>query len=136
MASEAKTTRNQHAPRADRAVVMARRQTMPTRWTVHLILLNVCIGQAIVGLDQRALLVALPTLTTSFHTAFTTIQWTLLIYDLILIGLVITMGRLGDLFGRRRFYSMGFLLFVIGSALCGIAQSPGQLITFRALQGI
>jgi EmrB/QacA subfamily drug resistance transporter len=105
-------------------------------WTSRLILLNVCIGQAIVGLDQRALLVALPTLTESFHTAFTTIQWTILIYDLILIGLVITMGRLGDLFGRRRFYSLGFLLFVIGSALCGIAQSPAQLISFRALQAI
>lgn len=99
-------------------------------------MLNVCIGQAIVGLDQRALLVALPTLTKSFHAAFTNIQWTILIYDLILIGLVITMGRLGDLFGRRRFYSLGFLLFVIGSALCGIAQSAAQLILFRALQAI
>ncbi|HTN73313.1 MAG TPA: MFS transporter [Methylomirabilota bacterium] len=107
-----------------------------SRWTIRLILLNVCIGQAIVGLDQRALLVALPTLTESFHTHLTTIQWTLLIYDLILIGLVITMGRLGDLFGRRRFYSSGFLLFVIGSALCGIAQSPAQLIFFRAVQAI
>ncbi len=114
-------------------------QTAPqvnSQWRSRLILLNVCIGQAIVGLDQRALLVALPTLTESFHAAFTTIQWTLLIYDLILIGLVITMGRLGDLFGRRRLYSLGFLIFVIGSALCGIAQSPAQLITFRALQAI
>jgi EmrB/QacA subfamily drug resistance transporter len=107
-----------------------------SRWTLRLILLNVCIGQAIVGLDQRALLVALPTLTESFHTHLTTIQWTLLIYDLILIGLVITMGRLGDLFGRRRFYSLGFLFFVIGSALCGIAQSPAQLIFFRAVQAV
>jgi EmrB/QacA subfamily drug resistance transporter len=107
-----------------------------SRWPLRLILLNVCIGQAIVGLDQRALLVALPTLTESFHTHLTTIQWTILIYDLILIGLVITMGRLGDLFGRRRFYSLGLLLFVIGSALCGIAQSPAQLIFFRAVQAI
>src|SRR5919108_2760820 len=99
-----------------------------SRWTLRLILLNVCIGQAIVGLDQRALLVALPTLTASFHTYLSTIQWTILIYDLILIGLVITMGRLGDLFGRRRIYSLGFLLFVVGSALCGISQSPAQLI--------
>ena len=81
-------------------------------------------------------MVALPTLTETFHTHLTTIQWTLLIYDLILIGLVITMGRLGDLFGRRRFYSLGFLLFVIGSALCGIAQSPAQLIFFRAVQAV
>ena len=67
-----------------------------------LILLSVCIGQTIVGLDQRAITVALPTLTTTFHTSFTTIQWTILVYDLVLIGLIITMGRLGDLFGRRR----------------------------------
>src|SRR5438093_8038960 len=107
-----------------------------TKRTSNLILLSVCIGQTIVGLDQRAILVALPTLTKTFHTALTTVQWTVLIYDLILIGLVITMGRLGDLFGRRRFYSLGFLLFVIGSALCGIAQSPAQLISFRALQAI
>src|ERR671911_1714973 len=78
-----------------------------TRWTLRLILLNVCIGQTVVGLDQRAITVALPTLTETFHTAFTTVQWVVLVYDLILIGLIITMGRLGDLFGRRRFYSVG-----------------------------
>src|SRR5262244_2703396 len=105
-------------------------------WTSRLILLNVCIGQAIVGVDQRALLVALPTLTESFRTHLTTIQWTILIYDLILIGLVITMGRLGDLFGRRRFYSLGFLIFVTGSAVCGLSQTPGQLIFFRAVQAL
>ena len=80
--------------------------------------------------------VALPTLTTIFHTPFTTIQWTILVYDLVLIGLIITMGRLGDLFGRRRFYSLGFLIFVTASALCGLAQTTGQLIFFRAVQAI
>jgi EmrB/QacA subfamily drug resistance transporter len=102
----------------------------------NLILLNVCIGQAIVGLDQRALLVALPTLTEYFDTAFTTIRWTILSYDLVLIGLVITMGRLGDLYGRRRFYTAGFILFVTGSALCIISQSAEQLIAFRILQAM
>ena len=106
------------------------------RRKTNLILLNVCIGQAIVGLDQRALLVALPTLTEYFHTGFTTIRWTILSYDLILIGLVITMGRLGDLFGRRRIYTAGFVLFVAGSALCIVSQSPAQLICFRVLQAI
>lgn len=103
---------------------------------VTLILLNVCVGQFIVGLDQRALLVALPTLTQSFQTSLTTIQWVLLIYDLALIGSVITLGRLGDLFGRRRIYTLGFLLFVLGSALCGVARSPLQLIIFRAVQAM
>ena len=101
-----------------------------------LILLNVCVGQFIVGLDQRALLVALPTLTDSFNTDLTTIQWVLLIYDLMLIGSVITVGRLGDLLGRRRIYSCGFVLFVLASAFCGISQTPVQLIICRALQAM
>jgi len=100
------------------------------------ILFNVCVGQFIVGLDQRALLVALPTLTATFNTSLTTIQWVLLIYDLLLIGTVITVGRLGDLFGRRRFYASGFLVFVLSSALCGFAQAAWQIILFRALQAI
>ena len=72
----------------------------------------------------------------SFNTSLTTIQWVLLIYDLLLIGTVITVGRLGDLFGRRRFYASGFLIFVLSSALCGIAQTAAQIILFRGLQAI
>ena len=107
-----------------------------SRRTSQLILLSVCIGQTIVGLDQRAITVALPTLTTTFHTAFTTIQWTILVYDLVLIGLIITMGRLGDIYGRRRFYTLGFVIFVSASALCGLSQTTGQLIFFRAVQAL
>ena len=111
-------------------------EEIQTRRASRLILLSVCIGQVIVGLDLRAITVALPTLTTSFRSEFTTIQWTILVYDLVLIGLIITMGRLGDLFGRRRFYSLGFVIFVVASALCGLAQTTGQLIFFRAVQAI
>jgi EmrB/QacA subfamily drug resistance transporter len=102
----------------------------------NLILLNACLGQFVVGLDQRSLLVALPTLARHFQTDLTTVQWVLLIYDLTLIGLVITAGRLGDMFGRRRFYAGGFLLFVISAALCGMAQSAAQIILFRGIQAI
>ena len=107
-----------------------------SRRTSRLILVSVCIGQIIVGLDQRAITVALPTLTTTFHAAFTTIQWTILVYDLVLVGLIITMGRLGDLFGRRRLYSIGFVIFVTASSLCGLSQTTGQLIFFRAVQAL
>ncbi len=55
---------------------------------------------------------------------------------MLLIGTVITVGRLGDLFGRRRFYASGFLIFVLSSALCGIAQTAAQIILFRGLQAI
>ena len=108
----------------------------PTRQNPRLVLFNVCLELFMVGLDQRALLVALPTLTRYFQTNLTAIQWTLLIYDLTLIGLVITLGRIGDLFGRKRTYITGFLLFIFGSALCGLSQSPVQLILFRFLQAI
>src|SRR2546426_6779640 len=101
-----------------------------------LILLNVCVGQFIVGLDQRALLVALPTLTQTFNTSLTTIQWVLLIYDLTLIGVVITVGRLGDLFGRRRFYAGGVLLFVFSSALFGAGPAASPIILFLGFQAM
>ena len=107
-------------------------ETVIARRSARLILLSVCIGQTIVGLDQRAITVALPTLTTTFHTSFTTIQWTILVYDLVLIGLIITMGRLGDLYGRRRFYSIGFVIFVIASALfVATTRSRSCTISFR-----
>ncbi len=119
-----------------REIAGAMQPTAAERARLRLILVNVCIGQFIVGLDNRALLVALPTLTESFHTTLTTIQWTVLIYDIALVGFVITVGRLGDLIGRRTIYAGGFLIFILASAFCGLSRSPAQLIAFRALQAI
>ncbi|MGH7811863.1 MAG: MFS transporter, partial [Candidatus Binatia bacterium] len=76
------------------------------------------------------------TLTHVFHTDLSFIQWVLLVYDLAVIGLVLTLGRLGDLFGRKWIYIIGFMIFVAGSALCAIAQTPAQMIAFRVIQGI
>jgi len=102
----------------------------------RLVLFLVCMGLFMVALNQRAILVSLPTLTRVFQTHLTTIQWTILAYDLTIIGLVLTLGRLGDLFGRKRIYVGGFFLFILSSALCGLSQSPAQLIIFRIIQGI
>jgi EmrB/QacA subfamily drug resistance transporter len=102
----------------------------------HVLMLLVCTGQFMIALGNRSMLVSLPTLTHYFHTSVSVIQWALLVYDLAVIGLVLTLGRLGDLFGRKKFYVSGFLLFTFGSALCGIAQTVGQLIAFRVIQGI
>lgn len=106
------------------------------QWNSRMALLNVCLAVFMAGLNDRALLVSLPTLTRVFRTSLTTIQWTLLVYDLALVGLVLTFGRLGDLFGRKKLYGAGFVLFVCGSALCGLSQSTAQLIAFRIVQGI
>ena len=102
----------------------------------RLVLYQVSLGLVLVAINHRAIQVALPTLTHVFHTDLSFIQWVLLVYDLAVIGLVLTLGRLGDLFGRKWIYIIGFLAFVVSSALCGLAQSPTQLIAFRALQGI
>jgi EmrB/QacA subfamily drug resistance transporter len=88
------------------------------------------------ALNHRALVVALPTLADIFQTPLTRIQWALLGYDLVLIGLVLTLGRIGDLFGHRRIYVGGYAVFVSASLLCGLSQSIGQMIAFRAVQGI
>ena len=102
----------------------------------RLVLYQVSLGLALVAINHRAIQIALPTLTHVFHADLSVIQWVLLVYDLAVIGLVLTLGRLGDLFGRKWTYIFGFLLFVVSSALCGLAQSSGQLIAFRVLQGI
>jgi len=112
---------------------------MPTsivRRNRSLVLFNVCLELFMVAVDQRVLLVALPTLTRTFRTDLTTIQWTVLIYDITLVGLVIILGRIGDLYGRKRTYISGFLLFIFGSALCGLSQSALQLILCRFVQGV
>src|ERR671914_2075341 len=102
----------------------------------RLVLFLVCTGLFMVAINARAIIVALPTLTEVFHSDLSFIQWALLVYDLAIIGLVLTLGRLGDLFGRKWIYITGFMLFMVASLLCGAAQTSGQLIAFRALQGV
>lgn len=102
----------------------------------QLVLYQVSLGLVLVAINHRAIQVALPTLTYVFHTDLSFIQWVLLVYDLAVIGLVLTLGRLGDLFGRKWIYIIGFVVFVAGSALCAIAQTPAQMIAFRVIQGI
>jgi len=102
----------------------------------RMVLYQVSLGLGLVAINHRAIQIALPTLTNVFHSDLSFIQWVLLVYDLCVIGLVLTLGRLGDLFGRKWIYVCGFLIFVAGSALCGAAQSSTQLVLFRVLQGI
>jgi EmrB/QacA subfamily drug resistance transporter len=110
--------------------------TVRPQQAINLVLLNVCLAQFLSALNQRSVLVALPTLTRHFHTSLTTIQWVILAYELTSIGLVLTLGRLGDLFGRRRMYQSGFVLFICGSILCSLSQSVAQMIAFRILQAV
>lgn len=80
--------------------------------------------------------VSLPTLGLAFDVRFQQVQWVVLAYLLAATSLIVTVGRLGDLFGRRRVLLSGLLLFTIASVLCGSAPSLTLLITARAVQGL
>jgi EmrB/QacA subfamily drug resistance transporter len=80
--------------------------------------------------------VGLPTLAQVFNASFQHVQWIVLAYLLAITTLIVSVGRLGDLTGRRRLLLTGIGVFTLASALCGLAPSLWMLIGARALQGI
>ena len=79
--------------------------------------------------------VGLPTLAQAFSASFQEVQWVVLAYLLAITTLIVGVGRIGDLIGRRRLLLAGIVLFSVASLLCGVASTLGQLIAARAAQG-
>jgi EmrB/QacA subfamily drug resistance transporter len=103
------------------------------RW---LVVGTVCIGAFLGQLDASIAGLVLPTLQQVFDASVAAVEWVSIAYLLTLAALVVPLGRLADLLGRKVLYTWGFVVFVIGSALCGFAPALGWLITFRVLQAI
>jgi EmrB/QacA subfamily drug resistance transporter len=80
--------------------------------------------------------VALPTLAQAFTASFQEVQWVVLAYLLAITTLIVSVGRLGDLTGRRRLLLAGFVLFTVASVLCGAAPTLWLLVAARAAQGL
>ena len=80
--------------------------------------------------------IAIPSIAFSINLGLETAVWIQLAYLLLLTVLLINAGRLADLKGRKRFYTLGFAVFTVGSVLCGLSQTGLQLVFFRALQGL
>ncbi|CAN0388173.1 unnamed protein product, partial [Phaeothamnion confervicola] len=80
--------------------------------------------------------VALPTLAEAFDASFQDVQWIVLAYLLAMTTLIVSVGRLGDIIGRRRLLLAGIALFTLASALCGVAPKLWLLIAARAAQGL
>lgn len=93
-------------------------------------------GVFMATLDASIVNIALPTLAEEFNTDFTTIQWVVLSYALVLTSFMLMIARLGDMLDKKRIWLGGLLLFTSGSLLCGMAPTAGWLIAFRALQGL
>ncbi len=100
------------------------------------ILIAIGTGSFMSALDASVVNTVLPIVREAFKSNVATIQWVIIIYLLVLSGLLLTFGRLGDLRGHKSVYVWGFVIFVAGSALCGAAWSPAALICFRGLQGV
>lgn len=102
----------------------------------NIILFAVAIGTFMGPLDSSVVNIALPSISTYFNTSMSTVQWVILSYLLIISSLLLTYGRLGDIYGHKKVYMIGFVIFTLGSVLCGIGISIYALIFFRALQAI
>src|SRR5579872_6880286 len=87
---------------------------------------------AIIILDTTILNVALRTIINDLHTTIQNIQWVITAYSLMLAAFTITGGRLGDLFGRKKMFVLGAIIFAIGSSITSIAHSVGVMIAGEA----
>ncbi len=101
-----------------------------------LVLITVCIGAFMNQLDASIVTVAFPTLQRSFHASLGSVTWVGLSYLLVLVCLVTGVGRMADMVGRKLLYLYGFIVFIVGSALCGLAPDLLALDGFRILQGV
>src|SRR2546430_2664547 len=110
---------------------MARARTNP--WLVLLVLTT---GFFMIMLDTTIVNVAIPAMSTALNTTLDQILWVLNAYVLVYAVLLITAGRLGDLYGQRSLFAIGLFIFTVASALCGLSQDPAQLIAARILQGV
>ncbi len=101
-------------------------------WT----LVVVCAATFMLLLDVTIVVVALPDIQRALDASFSQLQWITDAYALALASLLLTSGSISDKFGRRRIFSIGLVIFTLGSLLCGVAQDPVMLIVSRALQGV
>jgi EmrB/QacA subfamily drug resistance transporter len=101
-------------------------------WT----LIAVCVGTFMLLLDVTIVNVALPDIQSSLKASFSDLQWVVDAYALTLAALLLTTGSLADLFGRRRLFVIGLVIFSVSSLLSGLAQSPLWLNLARGAQGI
>ncbi len=102
-------------------------------WPVVLV---TALGFFMIMLDTTIVYVATPSILSSLHTSLDQVLWVFNGYLLTYAVLLITAGRLGDIFGPRQLFAAGLIVFTAASALCGLSQDAAQLIAARVVQGI
>ena len=102
----------------------------------NLILLTVLLGTLMSAVDTTIIILALPTMVTDLKTDLFIAIWIIIIYLLIIAVLTTQFGGLGDIYGRGRIFNLGFLIFTIGSAMCGFSPGIWYLIGSRGIQAV
>lgn len=102
------------------------------RWWV---LVGTCLGLFLLMLDSTVVALALPTIEKELHASADNVQWVLNGYLLVISVLVVTAGRLGDIYGRRLVFLIGMAVFAAGSVLAAVAGDDGVLVGARVVQG-
>jgi EmrB/QacA subfamily drug resistance transporter len=116
----------------DEAVAGGTERTPSVRWALASLSLSMLLS----SLGTSIANVGLPTLAQAFNTSFQGVQWIVLAYLLAITTLIVSVGRLGDITGRRRLLLAGIFLFTVASVLCGVAPTLWLLIAARAAQGL
>src|SRR4051812_31557127 len=105
----------------------------PGRWKTLAVVLAAAF---LVGLDFFVVNVSIPSIRANLHATFAEVQLVIACYGLTYSVLLISGGRLGDIYGRKRMFMWGVAAFTAASILCGVSPTPLFLIAARALQGI
>src|SRR5213082_3697212 len=104
-----------------------------SRWWT---LAAMCFALFMLMLDNTVVNVALPSIQRDLHASISSLEWTVNAYTLTFAVLLVTGGRMGDIFGRRTMFLFGVVLFALSSAFIGFAPSQEILVAGRAVQGI
>jgi len=99
-------------------------------------LVTVAMGSMMATVDASITNIAFPILTETFHTELTTVMWVAVAYILVSTSSMLVIGKISDLVGRKRIYSLGMAIFTVGLVACSLSQTINQLIVFRTIQAL
>jgi EmrB/QacA subfamily drug resistance transporter len=127
---------NAARPPCDEAAILAGAPDGDSAGRGRWVLAATILGSSMAFIDGSVVNIALPAIQDSLQATLSGVQWVVEAYGLLLAALLLTGGALGDLYGHRRVFALGIVIFGVASAWCGLAPDIGQLIAARAVQGI
>jgi EmrB/QacA subfamily drug resistance transporter len=127
---------NMANPPCDEGVILTGRFDRPCAGAGAWVLAAAILGSSMAFIDGTVVNVALPALQSALHASISSVQWVVESYGLFLAALLLTGGSLGDIYGRRKIFAIGVIVFGAASAWCGAAPSIEWLIAARGLQGV